>query len=109
MCARSPSFGCNSGAGCHERNSLPFRLHHTAIRTAENQPLAPCSSRPWHRLAFISPSCADDNVHDFRRHTEPHRCNACTQSAGDDHVPASLHDVPVGESSTVTRRDEARP
>ena len=50
---------------------------------------------------------ADLDVHDFRRHAEPHRHGAGAEPAGHDHVPAVLDDVPVGEPRPVTGRHES--
>jgi hypothetical protein len=48
-------------------------------------------------------------VHNFRRHSEPDRREAGAKASRDDHVPAALHDVPIGEPRAVTGRDEALP
>jgi hypothetical protein len=54
-------------------------------------------------------SCADFDMHDFRRHSEPHRHGAGAEPSRNNHVPAGLHDVPVCKPPTVSGRDEARP
>src|ERR1043166_6366426 len=71
------------------------------------------SARGYRRTPGASPafllSTAELDAHDLGRHAEPHRHEAGAEAARDDHVPAVLDDVAVGEARAVARGYEARP